>query len=441
MRDVPEPRYTGQPASGGGVALRCAAGLSTIPETLDAVEQACTQVMLSLGGAPIVFALVFLSKHHVQEADAAARHVRIALNTQQVLGCSADSVIGGPFELEGSPGISILAVCGSGIDVRPFTSDEIPSVIDESTAPEEVARIRAVIGPTESLRGAIMLADPFTTPVIKLFPTLNRLLDGRPLVGGMASAAPDPGSNVLLAAAGDAVRPSGFVGLALHGRIKLDTVVSQGCATIGPNLVITKCKKNLIFEVGGRPVFEVIREIVESLDESQREQMKQGLFVGRVIDEYKQQFGRGDFLIRGIMGADERSGSIAVGDLMRVGQTIRLHIRDGQTAREDLEMLMDAQQLHGPPAGCMLVSCNGRGQKLFGRPNVDSNTVTKAFLPAEPGESLAKIGHAIDTQPGPVPLAGFFGAGEFGPIGSNSFLHGHTAVATLFRVPDGEPRT
>jgi small ligand-binding sensory domain FIST len=440
MRDVPEPRYTGEPASGGGLALRCAAGLSTIPETLDAIEQACTQIMLSLQGAPIVCALVFLSKHHIPEADAAARHVRIALNTQHVLGCSAESVIGGGFELEGSPGISILAISGSGIDIRPFTSDELPHVLDESATPETVARAQAVLGPLDSLRGAIMLADPFTTPVIKLLPTINRLLEGRPLVGGMASAAPDPGSNVLLAAAGDAVRLSGFVGLALHGNIKFDTVVSQGCAAIGPNLVITKCKKNLVFEVSGRPIFQVIREIVESLEESQREQMKQGLFVGRVIDEYKSQFGRGDFLIRGIMGVDEQSGSVAVGDLMRVGQTIRLHIRDAQTARQDLEMLMDAQQLHGAPAGCLLVSCNGRGQRLFGRPNVDAGTVTKAFLPTEPGESRAKIGHAIDAQPGPVPLAGFFGAGEFGPIGSSSFLHGHTAVATLLRIPDGVPR-
>ncbi|MBU6414057.1 MAG: FIST C-terminal domain-containing protein [Planctomycetes bacterium] len=437
MRDVPEARVSGEQTFGGHTPLRCAAGLSTHPEALDALEQACTQVMLALGGSPIACALVFLSKHHVHEAEPLARHARIALNTTNVLGCSAESVIGGTFELEGSPGISVLAISGGGVSIHPFSSDEVPQRLDEMS-PEAVSILAEnLLGPRDTLRGAIMLADPFTTPVIKLFPMLNRLLDGKPLVGGMASAAADPGSNVLLAASGDAVRPSGLVGLALHGKIQLDTVVSQGCAPIGPNLVITKCKKNLVFEVGGRSIFEAIREVVESLSDAQREQMKQGLFVGRVIDEYKQQFGRGDYLIRGIVGVDERSGSVAVGDLMRIGQTIRLHIRDGQTAREDLEMLMDAQQLHGAPVGCLLVSCNGRGQRLFGRPNIDAGTVCRAFQPMEPGETRAKIGHAIDSQPGPVPLAGFFGAGEFGPIGRSNFLHGHTAVATLLRAPLG----
>lgn len=434
MRDVPEARLSDEPRYGGGVPLRCAAGLSTLPDAVDAIDQACTQVMLGLGGAPVVCALVFLSKHHVHEAEPLARHARVALNTSCVLGCSAEAVIGGAFELEGSPGISVMAISGEGIRVHPFSSDEVPLNAEESA--EGIAgQAEKLFGPRDTLRGAIMLADPFTTPVIKLFPMLNRFLDGRALVGGMASAAADPGSNVLLAAAGDAVRPSGLVGVALHGNIQFDTVVSQGCAPIGPNMVITKCKKNLVFEVGGRSVFEVIREIVESLSESQREQMKQGLFVGRVIDEYKQQFGRGDYLIRGIVGVDEHSGSVAVGDLMRVGQTIRLHIRDGQTAREDLEMLMDAQQLHSAPAGCLLVSCNGRGQRLFGKPNSDAAAVSRAFQPTEPGETRAKIGHAIDTQPGPVPLAGFFGAGEFGPVGRSNFLHGHTAVATLLRAP------
>jgi small ligand-binding sensory domain FIST len=435
MRDVPEAQSSGESTFGGGVSLRCAAGLSTHPDALDALDQACTQVMLGLSGPPIALAMVFLSKHHVHEAEPISRHARIALNTQHVIGCSAESVIGGTFELEGSPGISILAIAGRGVRVHPFSSDEVPLNLEEQSAEAVNQAAERLLGPKETLRGAVMLADPFTTPVIKLFPNLNRLLDGRAVVGGMASAASDPGSNVMLAASGDSVRPSGLVGVALHGNIQIDTVVSQGCAPIGPNLVITKCKKNLVFEVGGKPVFAAIREIVEALDDSQREQIKQGLFVGRVIDEYKHQFGRGDYLIRGIMGADERSGSIAVGDLMRVGQTIRLHIRDGQTARQDLEMLMDAQQLHGPPAGCLLVSCNGRGQRLFGRPNVDASTVTRAFAPLEPGETRAKIGHAIDTQPGPVPLAGFFGAGEFGPIGRSNFLHGHTAVATLLRSP------
>ena len=64
--------------------------------------------------------------------------------------------------------------------------------------------------------------------------------------------------------------------------------------------------------------------------------------MGRVIDEYKDEFDRGDFLIRTLMGADPTSGAIAVGDAFRAGQTVQLHVRDAMTAREDLHHLMDS---------------------------------------------------------------------------------------------------
>ena len=139
--------------------------------------------------------------------------------------------------------------------------------------------------------------------------------------------------------------------------------------------------------------------------------------MGRVIDEYKEEFSRGDFLIRTFLGADPQSGAIAVGDMFRPGQTVQLHVRDATTAREDLHALMEniSPELSGRPArGALLFSCNGRGAHLYGEPDHDSRVVAETA--------------------GTIPLAGFFCNGEIGPIGMGIFCTGLPPVLGFSRT-------
>jgi small ligand-binding sensory domain FIST len=213
----------------------------------------------------------------------------------------------------------------------------------------------------------------------------------------------------------------------------VDTVVSQGCRGFGPATVITKAKKNLIFELGGRPALHVVRELVEELPDAEKKLLERGLFVGRVVNEYKDRFGRDDFLIRNVLGVEESQNAIAVNELVRVGQTVRLHLRDARTADEDLAMLLDAQQLRDPPVGAMLITCNGRGTRLFESPHHDAAAIARAFAPTRAGEDLSKGGLPFDAEGPSIPLAGFFAAGEIGPVGEQSYIHGQSAVIALFR--------
>ena len=194
----------------------------------------------------------------------------------------------------------------------------------------------------------------------------------------------------------------------------MDIVVSQGCRPIGKPVVITKAQGNVIQELGGSPAVEVIQTLPQTLDERERELLSGGLLVGTVINEYKERFGRGDFLIRNILGFDKKQGAIAVGDVPRVGQTVQFHVRDAETAHEDLQLLLDAQQLQEPPLGGLLFTCNGRARDLFAGQHHDVQTIRERL--------------------GEIPLAGFFAAGEIGPVGERSFLHGHTASLAVFRT-------
>jgi small ligand-binding sensory domain FIST len=228
----------------------------------------------------------------------------------------------------------------------------------------------------------------------------------------MASGIPGAGQCRLLHAGG--VADQGAVGLLLQGPIGLRSIVSQGCRPIGRHMIITRAEDNIIFELGGRPPLEQLKELWQTLTPEEQGLFQQGLHVGRVISEYRGDFQRGDFLVRNVLGLDRATGALAITDRVRVGQTVQFHVRDAQTADEDLHALLqlDLNAHDKRPAGALVFSCNGRGTRLFPEPHHDART--------------------IHQEAGAIPLAGFFAQGELGPIGGQNFIHGFTASVALF---------
>ncbi len=427
------------PETGVVRGVRMGSGLSGHLDPFTAAKQVAEQAAADLDGSQGVdLCLLFASAHHARVLGGLGEIIAKTLSPRQLVGVTTESVIGGRVELERQPGVSLLAASLPGVRLHGF--DEALLGPADPTNPEQVAVVGGAIGASDDLRCTLVFADAFSVPVLNTLPGLcaarRRGRDGRPIgsiFGGVVSGGRGPGQNALLI--DGVVKRSGAVGVSIAGPVRVDTVVSQGCRPIGPNLLVTRSKRNVVFELSGRPAVEVVCEVVESLDERGREQVKRGLFVGRVVNEYKERFGRGDFLIRNVAGADEATGAIALGDAVRTGQTVRLHVRDAATADEDLALLLDAQKLHERPAGALLVTCNGRGSGLFGRPGHDAQAVSRAFAPERAGEERAKGGAPIEPARGSVPLAGMFGAGEIGPVGDESFLHGFSACVALFRDP------
>jgi small ligand-binding sensory domain FIST len=245
---------------------------------------------------------------------------------------------------------------------------------------------------------------------------LNERVPGTVVMGGMASGGMGPGETRLFW--DDRVVDEGAVGARLPG-IRLRALVSQGCRPIGSVYTVTRAEGNVVHELGGRPPLQRLQELATRLSARERELVSRGLHVGRTIDEYRSDPGRGDFLIRGVIGVDSQTGAMAVGDTIEVGETIQFHVRDAETADEDLRTLLERE---GEPAvGALLFTCNGRGSRLFSVPDHDASLVSKVL--------------------GGLPLAGFNCAGEIGPVGSKNFLHGFTAsIALLSDDTDGESR-
>jgi small ligand-binding sensory domain FIST len=179
-------------------------------------------------------------------------------------------------------------------------------------------------------------------------------------------------------------------------------------------MTITAAEGNVITELASRPAIERLREALSELDPREQQLAGSGLMLGIVIDENQPEYGRGDFLVRPIIGVDSEAGTLAIGERVRVGQTVRMQIRDGASADEDLRDALRAQaEALGstPPAGALLFTCNGRGSHMFDAPDHDAAVIDDALG---------------------VPVAGFFCAGEIGPVGGRNFLHGFTATMAVF---------
>jgi small ligand-binding sensory domain FIST len=185
-------------------------------------------------------------------------------------------------------------------------------------------------------------------------------------------------------------------------------VVSQGCRPIGSPFVVTRSERNVVAELAGEPALERLRTIAEAASEEERALLQRGLHVGIVVDEHRSEFGRGDFLVRNVLGGDRATGSIAVGDVVEVGQTVQFHVRDADAADEDLRELLVGRSAQA----ALVFTCNGRGRHLFGVADHDAAM--------------------LDDLVGPIPAAGAFCAGEIGPVGGRNFLHGFTASVALF---------
>jgi small ligand-binding sensory domain FIST len=383
---------------------RFAAALSTASETSAAIDEVCRQTLSALGGTPDL-ALAFVSHDHAAQFESLGEQLCRRLGCQRLLGASGESIVGSGREIEQAPALSLWLAALPGVELTPLRLDfeRTPEGGTFLGWPDNWDELSA------SPASLLLLGEPFSFPADALLERLNEDRPGLTVVGGMASGAFEPGKNRLFL--GEQSIDSGAVGMLMRG-VGMRSVVSQGCRPIGQPLVVTKAQQNVIEQLGGQPPLEQLRALWPSLSPREQGLVQQGLHVGQVINEYQPQFRRGDFLVRNVVGADPQHGVLAIGDFVRPGQTVQFHVRDAQTADEDLRELLIAARDQRPAAAALLFTCNGRGTRLFSEPHHDAAALADVL--------------------GDIPVAGFFAQGEIGPVGGKNFLHGFTASVVLF---------
>ena len=374
-----------------------AAALSEHPLATHAVGEVVGGVLEGLGDRPDL-AVLFVGAAHTGAMEDIAAAVHRLLGPRALIGCTAGTVVGIDREVEDHAAISLWAGRLPTVEVHRLTATH-------TTQGVAVTGFPAAEDLPPDASAIILLADPFTFPAEEFTLGLrSRAGIGLPVVGGLASAARGPGGNRLVL--DDVVLDDGAVAVIVGG-VDVTTIVSQGCRPIGEPMVVTSGEGTMIRELAGRNALERVQEILRALPPDDLVLAQRGLHLGRVIDERKAEFERGDFLIRDVLGADPASGAVAVGDEVEVGATVQLQVRDAYSADEDLRDLLYARSADG----ALLFTCNGRGTHLFGEEDHDATLVSDLLDRA--------------------PLAGMSCAGELGPVGGRSFLHSFTASVLL----------
>jgi small ligand-binding sensory domain FIST len=384
-------------------------GLALGPDLSSAAASAVEQALAPLSAAPDLVC-VFVTGDDPDEIEAAAVAAERAAGPAVLLGCSASGVIGAGRGVEERGAVSAWAAVLPGARLDPFRLETLK-------ADDRLVVVGMPEGQDDDVVG-VLLADPYSFPVDAFVERSDEALPGLPLVGGLAEGS-GPGAGIPGAAGhgevrlfvgGDVYR-DGAVGVVIGGPVTAATVVSQGARPIGPDMVVTKAEENVLYELAGVPALEKLEQIILGLPEEEQELAGRGLLIGVAMDEYADEHEHGDFLVRGVVGADPDSGAIAIGDVVDVGRTVRFQVRDAGAAEEDLAALLERFDL-SPVEGALLFSCNGRGQAMFPDSDHDAKVLDRAF--------------------GPAGVGGFFAAGEIGPVSGRNHVHGFTASILAF---------
>jgi small ligand-binding sensory domain FIST len=378
--------------------MKFGAGLALTSDPVAAVDQLVADAGGPLGGDRPSLAVLFASSHFLAEADSLLSRVAEKTGFPPLVGCVAESVLGLRREAEEAPAVSLWLAAGLG-PVETFSMEFLRT----STG-------GAYCGYNFDQGVHLMITDPYTFPVEPLLSHLNERVPGAAVIGGLASGGAGLGQGRLFL--DDQVLQGGAVGARLASDLEVALLISQGCRPVGNPYTITRAEGNVIQELGGQPPLTRLQHLARSATGRDRQLLSNGVHIGIVIDEYKVDWAPGDFLIRPLIGADSQTGAIVIGDEVDIGQTVQFHVRDASSADQDLRRTLEQGLAGRQVSGALLFACNGRGRGLFGEPDHDVSLISK-------------VG-------GEVPLAGFFCAGELGPVGGKNFLHGFTASIAAF---------
>jgi small ligand-binding sensory domain FIST len=403
--------------------------LSTRPSLEAAVGEVVEKIERSFDGDPDI-GIFFISSAYASDYPRLIPLLLDKLSLPVIIGCGGAGIIGTgeggkAREIEGNPAFSLTVARLPGVEVRSFyiESAEYP---DLDSSPDRWTELLQV--PPEKHPQFILLADPFSSRITDLLEGLDFAYPGAAKIGGLVSGGMIEHQGGLFyynaqERRNTALYRQGTVGIALSGNIVVETIVAQGCRPIGQTYQITEGERNIILAMsdagqsGSSPPLNLLRDLIQTLNDKDRELSQHSLFIGIARDEFKMQLRPGDFLIRNVLGVDPRHGAIAIGDRVRPGQRVQFHLRDADTSALDLELLLEAYRPAREDAsevlGALMFSCLGRGETLYDRPDFDSGLFQRYL--------------------GFIPLAGFFCNGEIGPVAGRTFLHGYTSAFALFR--------
>lgn len=389
--------------------IKAGVGQSLSENSHEAAREAASQAMERGGLTKADWVLVFSTFPHRSCYKDILKSVCKITQTTNVAGCSAIGMLTNFGEVEGSPGVAVLAVSSDSVRADSFlirnTEDggmKAGIEIGERMAPYKVKNALLTL-----------LPDPFYIQPELLSRGIESQLGNIPIVG--ASASEHPALSETYEFCGETVATRAISGLMIYGSYTYKIGITQGCQPVGVPCIITKATNNMIFELDGQPAFEVLKSQVPlRILESGRE-LTRLLFIGLPTDPYQTEVADGEYLVRYLMGIIPETGLISVAANVKEGQIMTFAVRHPIMAREDLkqmvERLASSKEPDRPFKFGLYFNCCARGSSLYGYQGIDT----------------AYINHIL----GDIPIIGFFGNSELAPLKGTNYLFTYTGALVL----------
>lgn len=377
---------------------------SALAESAD-LDEACeaiaSELRRYLGPGGVDLLLVFASAAYGSDLDRLPVLLQEKTGAKTLVGCTGTGQLHELAMREPKPALSVLAgrLPNAQVTATAIANADLPHADAAPSAWRKL--LPASERPT---RGMVVLGEPFECDMRALIAGLDFVLPEVPKVGGLASGSHHPNGNALFC--GRHRVNQGAVVLTFSGNIAVEAVVAQGCRPIGKPGRITKADRNRLARIDNMPVKNFVEAQLRTLPESDL-QLADGspLFLGIASDPFTMaEPTAGDFLVRNVLGIDD-NGDLVVGEHLSVGRSVQLHLRDGSSALDDLQIQLQRSHVDQAKAALMF--------RCVGREGQDH----ERFASLAPG----------------VPLAGCTCNGEIGPVGGVTHLHGYTAACLLLR--------
>lgn len=388
--------------------IRAGTGFSDESSVEKAILDAGAQALERGGFTQADLLLAFANWREPGRWISLVKKLKSLAGTGTVVGCSAYGVLTELTEIEERPGVAVMAVAGLEDHFLPFI---LPNLQENN--------YRAGFALAESLEEAgidspltFLFPDAFSFQHGPFFDGFESRRGFLSLVGGLASE--DEGKQKTWQWLGDQISFDAISGVAFGGNLEFEMGITQSCQPLGEPVQVTRAQGNVIFEIEGRPAYDIFLELITQFHFEDSSEVFHRLFLGLPLTSFQTDFTRSRYLVRNIMGVNAKQGVLACASQVEEGDFVTFALRDSRKAKEDLVLTLEDLQERADgrkPAFGFYFNCCARGTSLHGTPGEDTALI-REYFPS-------------------LPVTGFFSFGEIAPVESVNHLHHYSGVLAL----------
>src|SRR5829696_2563653 len=401
------------------VATKAGVGMSRHHNPNVAGREAAERALQKAGVSKPDFVFVFGSIGYDQRSLVQA--VRETTGEAPLTGCSADGTIDGDDADESNFSVVVTAISSEELQwhnglAKGLEAD--PRAVGKRVAKDLLPHLSAeTIGLFVFPDGLKDFVVPTENLVDNFFAGLEENLPSErflPMWSGGANVDINNWAPPTYQYCDDEVITDGISYALLSGKARAGWAISHACIPIGGERIVTRSKGNIIYEIDGKPAMEVFEEYLPEGSLTHDRDWFRYVISLSLCFKAPSYMKDEEYVVRGMPAVSMADGSITVQTEVKEGTSIWLSSRDKEKVSNGFDW-MAAQikhQLGGEKPNLVFqFECATRGKMMF-------RDQEKLHL-------LKRFRQSLDPD---APWAGFYTAGEIGPVEKHNDRHLYTSV-------------